>query len=233
MHGYDTYDIVWRQYYPAIGRFQTPDPYAEKYYSLSPYTMCADNMVRYTDPDGRIIPIIIAVIAEAPEIIILSSAFVASVTASIHHYQSQHQSSSSYRTYNNQSTKQPATQNAKSNYPPPPNRARQERKQQGHASKNVGAKQKTGHDNMVANGAPSPQSDGSSNSKGDPDKRLNTAQKIAIGTAAGTIIGMQVTNPNPSKDANEAHVEKAQSQPQQPQQPPQQPQQPQIIQQKQ
>jgi hypothetical protein len=53
MSGYDTYDIVWRQYYPAIMRFQTPDPEAEKYYSLSPYTMCGDNMVLNTDPDGR------------------------------------------------------------------------------------------------------------------------------------------------------------------------------------
>ena len=210
MHGYDTYDIVWRQYYPAIGRFQTPDPFAEKYYSLSPYTMCADNMIRYTDPDGRIIPIIIAAIAEAPEIYLLGVAVVASITASIHHYQSQHQSSSSYRTYNNQSTKQPATQNAKSNYPPPPNRARQERKQQGHASKNVGAKQKTGHDNMVVNGAPSPQSDGSSSPKSDPEKRLNTTQKILGGIAIGTLVGAQMCNPNPSKDAIEANVEKSQ-----------------------
>ena len=232
MHGYDTYDIVWRQYYPAIMRFQTQDPFAEKYYSLSPYTMCADNMVRYTDPDGRFIPLLIAAIVEAPEIYLLGAAAVVSITASIHHFQNQHKSSSSYSTYDNQSTTQPATQKAKSNYPSPPNSARQERKQQGHASKNVGAKQKTGHNDMVANGAPSPQSDGSSNSKGDPNKRLNTAGKIAVGTAVGTIIGMQVTNPNPSKDANEAHVEKAQNQPQQPLQP--QPQlQPQIIQQKQ
>jgi len=53
MHGYDTYDIVWRQYYPAIMRFQTPDPEAEKYYSISPYTMCEDNTVRNIDTDGR------------------------------------------------------------------------------------------------------------------------------------------------------------------------------------
>ncbi len=33
MHGYDTYDIVWRQYYPAIGRFQTPDPEIEDAYN--------------------------------------------------------------------------------------------------------------------------------------------------------------------------------------------------------
>jgi len=53
MHGYDTYDIVWRQYYPAIMRFQTPDPYAEKYYSISPYAMCGDNMVNRIDPAGK------------------------------------------------------------------------------------------------------------------------------------------------------------------------------------
>ena len=54
MHGYDTYDIVWRQYYPAIMRFQTPDPEVENDYDLSPYTMCDNNMVLKTDPDGRV-----------------------------------------------------------------------------------------------------------------------------------------------------------------------------------
>ncbi len=53
MHGYDTYDIVWRQYYPAIGRFQTPDPEIEQAYNESPYAMCDNNMVNRTDPDGR------------------------------------------------------------------------------------------------------------------------------------------------------------------------------------
>ena len=53
MHGYDTYDIVWRQYYPAIARFQTPDPEVEEFYDLSPYSMCDNNMVNRTDPDGR------------------------------------------------------------------------------------------------------------------------------------------------------------------------------------
>jgi RHS repeat-associated core domain len=54
MHGYDTYDIVWRQYYPAIMRFQTPDPEVENDYNLSPYSMCGNNMVLHTDPDGRV-----------------------------------------------------------------------------------------------------------------------------------------------------------------------------------
>lgn len=55
MHGYDTYDIVWRQYYPAIARFQTPDPEVEEFYDLSPYSMCANNMVKNVDPDGRVV----------------------------------------------------------------------------------------------------------------------------------------------------------------------------------
>jgi len=54
MHGYDTYDIVWRQYYPAIGRFQSIDPEIEQAYNESPYAMCDNNMVNRTDPDGRI-----------------------------------------------------------------------------------------------------------------------------------------------------------------------------------
>jgi len=54
MHGYDTYDIVWRQYYPAIMRFQTPDPEVEEFYSISPYSMCGNNMVINIDPDGRL-----------------------------------------------------------------------------------------------------------------------------------------------------------------------------------
>jgi hypothetical protein len=34
-------------------RFQTPDPEAEEYYSISPYAMCEDNTVKNIDPDGR------------------------------------------------------------------------------------------------------------------------------------------------------------------------------------
>ena len=38
-----------------LGRTSTMDPLAEKYYSLSPYTWCAGNPVKFVDQDGRII----------------------------------------------------------------------------------------------------------------------------------------------------------------------------------
>ena len=52
MHGLDTYDYGARGYYPAMGRFMTVDPLAEKYYSISPYAYCAGNPVNRIDPDG-------------------------------------------------------------------------------------------------------------------------------------------------------------------------------------
>jgi len=53
MNNYDTYDYGARGYYPAIGRFTTVDPLAEKYYSITPYAYCAGNPVNMIDPDGK------------------------------------------------------------------------------------------------------------------------------------------------------------------------------------
>ena len=53
MFGLDTYDYSARMYSPAIGRFMTMDPLAEKYYSISPYAYCANNPILYVDRDGR------------------------------------------------------------------------------------------------------------------------------------------------------------------------------------
>ncbi len=52
-HGYDTYDYGARGYYPAIMRFTTVDPLAEKKPWLSPYVYCSDNPVNRVDPDGN------------------------------------------------------------------------------------------------------------------------------------------------------------------------------------
>ena len=55
MYGYDTYDCGARGMCPALMRFTTPDPLAEKYYSISPYAYCLNNPVKFIDPDGRLV----------------------------------------------------------------------------------------------------------------------------------------------------------------------------------
>ena len=53
VHGLNTYDYGARQHDPILGRWDRIDPLCEKYYSTSPYVYCANNPVRFIDPDGR------------------------------------------------------------------------------------------------------------------------------------------------------------------------------------
>ncbi|MDH6310482.1 RHS repeat-associated protein [Dysgonomonas sp. PFB1-18] len=52
MHRLDWYDYSARHYDPALGRFTTVDPLAEKYYSWSPYAYVMNNPLKYIDPTG-------------------------------------------------------------------------------------------------------------------------------------------------------------------------------------
>ena len=47
------YDYGARYYDPALMRFTTMDPMAEKYYSVSPYAYCLNSPVRFVDPSGQ------------------------------------------------------------------------------------------------------------------------------------------------------------------------------------
>ncbi|GAB6983470.1 RHS repeat domain-containing protein [Prevotella dentasini] len=53
MHGLNTYDYGARQYNPILPRWDRIDPLAEKYYNVSPYTYCANNPVKFIDPNGK------------------------------------------------------------------------------------------------------------------------------------------------------------------------------------
>ena len=46
-------DYGARYYAPTFGRWTTPDPLADKYYSVSPYAFCNNNPVNFVDPDGK------------------------------------------------------------------------------------------------------------------------------------------------------------------------------------
>ncbi len=53
MHGLNLYDYSARYMEPALGRFTTLDPLAEKYYSVSPYVYCMNNPLRFIDVKGE------------------------------------------------------------------------------------------------------------------------------------------------------------------------------------
>ena len=50
--GLTLYDFEARLYDPQLGRFLSPDPMAGSYTQFSPYTFCAANPLRYSDPTG-------------------------------------------------------------------------------------------------------------------------------------------------------------------------------------
>ena len=52
MHGLNLYDYSARYMEPALGRFTTVDPLAEKYYSVSPYMYFNNNPVNNVDLKG-------------------------------------------------------------------------------------------------------------------------------------------------------------------------------------
>lgn len=52
MRDLNWYDYGARMYEPALGRFMTMDPMAEKYYNVSPYAYCNNNPINYYDPTG-------------------------------------------------------------------------------------------------------------------------------------------------------------------------------------
>ena len=52
-HGLDWYDFGARMHDAMLTRWGTIDPFAEKYYTFSPYIYCAANPIKFVDPTGK------------------------------------------------------------------------------------------------------------------------------------------------------------------------------------
>src|SRR5690606_22183436 len=50
--GKNTYAYQWRDYDPAIARFNKIDRFSEKYYSISPYAFTANNPIYFKEIKG-------------------------------------------------------------------------------------------------------------------------------------------------------------------------------------
>ena len=53
MYGLDWHDFGARWYNSVLCQWTTMDPLCEKYYSISPYTYCANDPMKYIDKDGK------------------------------------------------------------------------------------------------------------------------------------------------------------------------------------
>ena len=49
---YEIYDFGARRYFPKYAIWSSVDPLSETYYPISPYAYCANNPIRYIDPNG-------------------------------------------------------------------------------------------------------------------------------------------------------------------------------------
>jgi RHS repeat-associated protein len=54
-HGWNTYDYGARIYDPILCQWTSPDPLTGEYPWVSPYVYCANNPIKYVDPDGKLI----------------------------------------------------------------------------------------------------------------------------------------------------------------------------------
>jgi RHS repeat-associated protein len=183
MHGLDEYDSDARWYYPAIMRTTTPDPLAEKYYDISPYAWCGNNPVKFVDPDGRFVLPAIPIIIEG--VIYVSTAIAAAY----------------YGTKTVKEIKQIVNEKRVDKAKVVDSHGIREEKRRNDRSLREDVKIRKKHDKMVETGAPSPQSDGSSDPKrpiGDWRIRTIIGVTMAI-NLYDNIVNPKLPKPKPDK----------------------------------
>uniref|UniRef100_UPI0026039035 RHS repeat domain-containing protein n=1 Tax=uncultured Dysgonomonas sp. TaxID=206096 RepID=UPI0026039035 len=212
-----------RFYDPGYSRFTTPDPLSEKFYNWSPYVYCYNNPMKFVDKDGKqgVLPVPGGAIP-------IPMAPVAVPT----NQSTTNQLAEQGRTIKNTVSEaanliQGATIIAGTKFlmdigvleassnPGYTNQRKNDRVAKEGLDAAQAAVAKGIQDNM-----PSPSFDngGGSDPKRSPQ---GTLAKIVLRVAAGAGVVQQLTNPNPSNDAHDAHLETASKKVnQQPQDPP-------------
>lgn len=198
MHGMTLYDFHARQHNPLTGRFMTMDPLAEKFYNTSPYAYCLNNPVKYVDPDGKHPIVIGGVVVGALDFLLISTGIV---TTGLILHQMQNGDvglgGSLFRPKSSSASQQKDEARASTK------EGEREQKKRDEKSKEEDTSIQKKHDEMLQNNVP----DGSGDPKGG-DPKGGAIGVITVGTAAGVRIGMELRNPDPSKDAYDAHIEK-------------------------
>ena len=213
MHGPNEYDFTGRWQYSIIPSFTSMDPLCEKYYSVSPYVYCLNNPLKYVDPDGKqVIPV------PAPVPIPLPIYYPPHQTSTISDQDIIRAVNSGVegvkRTMQTNlvilsavflpawSSLSPAIN---PDYKHQRNRDRRNKRELDQQQANIANSIDTNISGTMPNGDPAPKRDPNDGRKG-----TKTAFGV-ITVAAGVSSVLELTNPDPSKDAVEAHKEKAKS----------------------
>ena len=217
-NGLNWMDYGARHYDAALGKFTTMDPLAEKYYAVSPYAYCENNPMNKIDPDGKQgVPVVVPVPTSLPIYYSPSQPPFRYPTSQEMAKDIKQGANKVVSSIKNQSVlmggvallmlydyvKQALSPEYKHQ------RSRDRRNKEG-LDQNQANVAESIENNITAttpSGDPMP--------KGDPnDGKKKT--KIGLGVAAiglATEFGLELTSPDPSKNAIEAHTEKMRQQP--------------------
>ena len=213
MHGLNEYDFTGRWQYSIIPSFTSLDPLCEKYYSVSPYVYCLNNPLKYVDPDGKqVIPVPAPVPIPLPiyypphqTSTISDQDIIRAVNSGVEGVKRTMQTNLVILSAVFLPALSSLSPAINPDYEHQRNRDRRNKRELDQQQANIANSIDTNISGTMPNGDPVP--------KRDPnDGRKGTKRAFGVITvAAGVSSVLELTNPDPSKDAVEAHKEKAKS----------------------
>lgn len=213
MHGLNEYDFTGRWQYSIIPSFTSMDPLCEKYYSVSPYVYCLNNPLKYVDPDGKqVIPVPAPVPIPLPVYYpphqtstISDQDIIRAVNSGVEGVKRTMQTNLVILSAVFLPALSSLSPAINPDYKHQRNRDRRNKRELDQQQANIANSIDTNISGTMPNGDPAPKRDPNDGRKG-----TKTAFGV-ITVAAGVSSVLELTNPDPSKDAVEAHKEKAKS----------------------